>query len=236
MKKLLDFFKKEFTDDAVELRECLQLLSECIDGTVQNISKKAAASFGNRDFDKMQKYQQCVTEIDALQVKLESYMSLLDLDNADEYQEEVNEKSTSTTDKKINYADYAVDENTEHSLIEDFTHKRPAGFKLSGNRVIANDWKDICIKTCELLANQNSEIFRSFVDDEKMQGKRVEYFSKSSSGIRKPELIKSAKIYVTTNLSANGIRNIIQLMLRKYSIPTTEYKIYLKADYTKLHK
>lgn len=54
--------------------------------------------------------------------------------------------------------------------------------------------------------------------------------------MRKAELIQGTDIYVTTNLSANNIRNIIQKMLRKYGIPLSEYKIYLKADYTALHE
>jgi hypothetical protein len=203
-----------------------------MDGTIQNITKKATSSFSNRDFEKMSKYQQCVTEIDNLQVKLESYMSLLELDIDIE---DNPEKTTNYTDRKINYADYAVDSNTEYSLIEDFTHKRPAGFKLLGNRIEASDWKEIYVLTCQELAKKDYSIFKRFLDDKTMQGKKIAYFSTSATGMRNTAFISDAKIYITTNMSANGIRNIIQKMLKKYYLPLSEYKVYLKADYSAFH-
>lgn len=239
MKKTLDFFKKEFAHDAVELKECLQLLSECMDGTIQNISEKAASCFSNRDFEKMKSYQDCVTELDSLQVKLESYMALVDLDDApndyDNEEEIITEHAAEKDGRKINYADYAVDENTEYSLIDDFTHKRPAGFKLQNQRYVANDWKDVFVKTCSALAERNLFLFEGLVSDPTMQGKKVVYFAYSPAAMRKPELISGTKIYAHTNLSANQIRNIIQKMLRKFGISTSDYKMYLKADYTSLH-
>lgn len=42
-------------------------------------------------------------------------------------------------------------------------------------------------------------------------------------------------IYVEMNLSANGIRNLLIKMLNKYNIKLSDYKIYLKTDYSELH-
>ena len=53
--------------------------------------------------------------------------------------------------------------------------------------------------------------------------------------IRATREIKLANIYVETNLSANGIRNLLIKMLNKYNIKLSDYKIYLKADYSELH-
>lgn len=47
--------------------------------------------------------------------------------------------------------------------------------------------------------------------------------------------IKSVNIYVATNISTNGIRNLLIKMLNKYNIKISDYKIYLKADYSELH-
>ena len=69
-----------------------------------------------------------------------------------------------------------------------------------------------------------------------MNGKKVIYFSRVKlPTMRAVVEIKSANIYVTTNLSANGIRNLLIKMLNKYNIRLSDYKIYLKADYSELH-
>ena len=53
--------------------------------------------------------------------------------------------------------------------------------------------------------------------------------------MRSAREIKLANIYVETNLSANGIRNLLIKILNKYNIKLSDYKIYLKADYSELH-
>ncbi len=47
--------------------------------------------------------------------------------------------------------------------------------------------------------------------------------------------IEGTDIYVETNLSANGIRNLLIKVLKQYKIPMNSYKIYLRADYSELH-
>lgn len=235
MKKLLDFFKKEFPSDVVDINECLQLLNECIDGTVTDITQKASACFANRDFEKMEKYQQCVTEIDKLQIKLESYIALLDMDEPSNDAEEDKNILPDQFDRKVDYSEYTVDSTTEHSLIENLTHKRPAAFKLLGTKIEANDWKEVYTLTCEVLAKKDLELFKSFLTDKTMQGKKVAYFATTSTGMRNPAFISEAKVYVTTNMSANSIRDVIQKMLKKYGISLQEYILYFKADYSTLH-
>ncbi len=69
-----------------------------------------------------------------------------------------------------------------------------------------------------------------------MNGKKVIYFSRIKlPTMRAARKIESANIYVETNLSANGIRNLLIKMLSKYNIKLSDYKIYLKADYSELH-
>jgi len=236
MKKVLDFFKFEFPNDVIDIRDGIDLLCQCLDSAAQNIHEKAGKAFINRDAERITIMMDCVKRIDEMQIKLESYSALLDLDDTIEIA--VTEKrNTETNDRKIpNYADYIVDSTVPYSLMDDLTHKRPAAFSLRGTRIEAGDWKYIFVQTCETLATIDKDIFNKFVSDKNMQGRKVAYFSKDPTGMRKAEIIKGTGIYVTTNLSANSIRNIIQKMLRKYSIPLNEYKIYLKADYTALHE
>ncbi|MFR7936351.1 MAG: hypothetical protein ACLU4S_13320 [Clostridium perfringens] len=42
-------------------------------------------------------------------------------------------------------------------------------------------------------------------------------------------------IYIETNLSSNGIRNLIIKILGKYNIKINKVKIYFRADYAELH-
>ena len=135
-----------------------------------------------------------------------------------------------------NYNDYLVDTEVEHNLYEDLTHKRPCAFKIEGTRVEIKDWKGVLVQTINYLAKKDPNIVRSFVDDSKMNGKKVIYFSRVKlPTMRAVVEIKSVNIYVATNLSANGIRNLLIKMLNKYNIKLSDYKIYLKADYSELH-
>lgn len=101
---------------------------------------------------------------------------------------------------------------------------------------LAKDWKSALIETINYLAVKDEAIVRSFVDNPKMNGKKRLYFSK----VKLPTMIaarkiKKADIYIETNLSANGIRNLLIKILGKYNIGLSDYKIYLKANYSNLH-
>ena len=47
--------------------------------------------------------------------------------------------------------------------------------------------------------------------------------------------IQNLDLYVSTNQSANSIRNIIIHILRENKISVSAFKIYLRADYSELH-
>ena len=236
MKKLLGFFKIEFPNDVMDIRDGIELLCQCLDNTIQNINEKAATAFSERKFDQMESLTECVKQIDEMQIKLESYASLLDLD--EDIEEYISNPETSDSeDKRIpNYSEYIVDSDVAYSLIDDFTHKRPAAFSLLGERIEALEWKHIFLLTCEELVKINKDIFDGFVCDKTFQGRKIAYFVKDPIGIRRPEKIAGTDIYVTTNMSANSIRNVILKMLGKYSIKPNDYKIFMRADYTALHE
>ena len=128
-----------------------------------------------------------------------------------------------------------VDSAIEYSLYDDFTHKCPAGFSIQGTKIEARQWKDVLICTCEILANKDQDKFYGFSLDSSMQGKKVNYISKTQECIRKPVKLRKHEIYIETNLSANSIRNLIIKLLKKYDIKIADYKVYLRADYTDLH-
>jgi hypothetical protein len=88
---------------------------------------------------------------------------------------------------------------------------------------------------CDLLAEIDVTKFSDFINDPVMKGRKVSYFSRKYVD-RKNEKMKNIDIYVWTNLSANSIRNLIRKLLRKFDIKLTDYYVYLRADYTPLHK
>lgn len=73
----------------------------------------------------------------------------------------------------------------------------------------------------------------NFENIPKMNGKR-KYFSKEKNNIREPIEI-NGKIYIETNMSSNGIRNIIVKMLKNYGYGIKDYKVYFMADYTEIN-
>lgn len=72
------------------------------------------------------------------------------------------------------------------------------------------------MQTINYLAKKDPGIVRSFVDDSKMNGKKVIYFSKVKLlTMRAVVEIKSVNLYVANNISTNGIRNLLIKMLNK---------------------
>lgn len=50
MEKLIEFLRKEFPDDALEIQECIDLLNQCIDGSVESIKNSFSAAIDQRDY------------------------------------------------------------------------------------------------------------------------------------------------------------------------------------------
>lgn len=117
-----------------------------------------------------------------------------------------------------------------------FTHKRPFAFKIEGQKVMVNTWQEMLIKTVEILFKKDRAKMESFATDEEMNGRKMKYFSlQNKANMRKPVKISDVEFYVETNRSANSIRNSIIKMLQRYGLKITDFKIYLRADYSDLH-
>jgi len=144
---------------------------------------------------------------------------------------------TSSKEKQIpNYTQYLTDSNIQHTLYEDLTHKRHSAFKLKGEKYDAKDWKEMLLETCDILGEIDKEIIINFPKDPVMNGKKITYFAFKEEEIeRAPKKLKNLELYISTNHSANSIRNIVINILRAYKIPVAEYKVYFRADYSELH-
>lgn len=236
MEKLISFLKNEFPKDAFDIQECLDLLNQCIEGCVKNIKDAFNTAIDKRDYQRLTNLSEMLKSIDKVQGKLGEYSNLLQIDN--DIEEEIIQKENLKDESKElpSYDSLQVDQNMPYTLYDDYTYKKPAGFEVFGLRYDAKDWKEMFVKICEILAEKDPMTFKTFVNDKSMQGRKVSYFCKDQKDIRSPKHVKGTDIYIMTNMSANQIRNVIERMLRRYDIKINDFKIYLKADYTVMHK
>lgn len=232
--KLFEFLGKEVPGSVSEIRESLDLLAGSIDSAVGQVGIKVTKAFEDKDYDIVSELAKNSKELDEMSQKVQEV--IVNLDNIIEEREIKDIDEDLSVQDTPNYNDYIVDSDVEYNLYEDLTYKRPCAFKIEGNKIEAKDWKSTFIKTIDYLAKKDPIKVRSFVDIVKMNGKKVIYFSRVKlPTMRSARKIESADIYVETNLSANGIRNLLIKALNQYNIKLSDYKIYLKADYTELH-
>ncbi len=236
MEKLLKVIREELPEDALEIQECIELLNQSLSSCKQNLTDHLTyAATSKREYDKLEMLKEHLKMIDEFQDRLYTIFNTLQLE--EEVEEGIVEKEISDIeDSHIpDYEELRVDSNIPHNLYENFTYKRPAGFELFGRRYDTKDWKEVLCQTCEVLAAKNIDLFKSFISDKNMNGRKIAYFGYDPQVIREPMKITGTNIYVMTNMSANAIRNIIEKMLRKYKIKIDDYKIYFKADYSARH-
>ena len=175
---------------------------------------------------------------EALHQNAEKIISFLNDNDIEEPESEEIEPSDSTEDSfpnRINYGEYAVDESVPHDLFSSVTHKKPAAFRYKGRKYNVRTWSGMLLKICELLYEENEELFVSFASDSSMQGKRTPRFSTTKTALRRPAQVKNAGIFIETNLSANKIRKSVLAMLEKYGIASDAVQIYFSKDLTALH-
>lgn len=231
--ELLTFIGKLVPNAASDIKESLDLLSSSIGMCLEQLNGELGKSHASADYKrameiikKSEKIQEIDTQIQNIVVQLDDVLD----------GQEVVSDSGKIEREVPNYRDYYVDQNVEYSLYDDFTHKRPAAFKINETKESTKDWKEVLLKTLAIVAEKDIQTLNNFTTLPEMQGKKVPYFSKHpNSKMRKPLKIEGADIYVETNLSANGIRNLLIKVLKQYNIPMNSYKIYLRADYSDLH-
>lgn len=233
MKDWIDFLKNEFPNKAIDISESLQLLNETLSSTMEDINTKLNEAFAERDFQSMEKYSLIAKETHEYELKIGEIIDFIDMEELqiqDEIYEEIDKKAI------LNYDEYKVDHNVEHTLYDDFTHKRPYAFKINEYQLTKiKTWQDMLINTCEILIGLDEEKLLKFENNKAMNGKKKKYFSISPNQMRNPKMV-SNKIYVETNQSANSIRNLIIKLLKEYEIKISEYKVFFRADYTNITK
>lgn len=238
MKDLLSTIKKDFPERAIDISDSLELLKEMINTTMEDINIKMNEAFTNRDFEEFDKYSDLAKLANEYENKLEGLIEFLDIDYSEIDAASGIDDVDKTIEKDIpNYDEYRVDTTIEHSLNENFTHIRPYGFKFLTNEILeVKTWKEMLIKTSEILMGIDEEKFLGFENMPKMNGKKRKHFSRDENDISGEPRKIGDKIYIETNLSSNGVRNLIVKILKEYGYSIKDYKVYFAADYTDINR
>lgn len=229
---IIDYLKNNHIKDATEISDCLELLNIGLESALESVNTDMQSHMKAKNYVKLRELTDFSEEISKIQVIVESYASLFDVEPDEDniIDEDISEEQKSIP----NYTEYTVDTALPHSLYENFTNKKVTAFSLSGVRYEVKDWKDVLMKTCNLLASENSDVFYAFVNDPAMKGRKNSYFGLTPVA-KKNAKMDELNLYVWTNLSANHIRNLIRKLLKKFNMKIENYFVYLRADYTPLH-
>jgi hypothetical protein len=118
-----------------------------------------------------------------------------------------------------------------HRLDEDFTYKRPHGFILEGQGTTGvSTWQRMYELVLQRLYDRSSDRFRALSDDPAFTTNRGNpTFSTDPGKLRKALEVRKG-LFVESNLSANGIRDILRRVLTAFAISTDQMLIFLRQD------
>ncbi|WP_028983483.1 hypothetical protein [Sporolactobacillus terrae] len=230
--EVINYIKINHPEKAIDLLDSLDLVKSVIEDTLDSIQSSMNQSFAQRNFERVQLCLEIAKTTHPLINKIDKLLTELDIDGVDQEieRDENYEKRTVP-----NYEEYVVDNRVEHTLYENFTFKRPYGYRLNSKTrlVEVKTWHDMLLSVCEILFSIDRNIFLSLEKDKSMNGRKKKYFSMTAKGMREPRLI-AEKVYIETNLSGNSIRNLIIKLLKKYDKSVELFKVYFRADYTEI--
>lgn len=244
IEEILEFIQSEIPQGKRKTKEVIKCVYDFTSAAKKDIDYGVLELLEKQNYEKTQEYINMSRKVSDVLKYLEKLLEINSVEINDEMVEDKVEDESdivpydnciSASCKRINYEDFRVDESVPYDIMSDFCYKKPAAFSIDGEKYSARLWKSVLLKTCELLYEKNKKIFEEFPDDKFMQGKTRVYFSENEKLMSNPELIKGTKIFVETNLSANGIRDLIVRMLDQFRIPHAAYKIYLSKDLNPLH-
>jgi hypothetical protein len=236
LSNIINFIKQNFPKDAADVSDSLDLLNLALDGLLNSANIKVGELNKSKNYDKSMELIEFLRYVSELQTQINEFSTMINIESEMEDEELTEESDIVEEEKNIpNYAEYAIDSSIPHTLYEDFTHKKAVAFSINNKRYEAKDWKAVLLQTCDLLSEIDANKFYEFIDDPVMKGRKNSYFGNKFIE-KKNAKMKNIDIYVWTNLSANHIKNLLRKLLKKFGIKINDYYVYLRADYTPLHK
>jgi hypothetical protein len=124
-----------------------------------------------------------------------------------------------------------LDAREPHGLAEDFTYKRPYGYRLEDEaQSEVPTWRRLYELLCLHLARRDPERFARLPDEPAFTTRRG-----NPQFARDPALLRSAMplpggVQAEVNLSANHLRDQIRTLLQHFGIEPSALRIYLRQD------
>jgi hypothetical protein len=124
-----------------------------------------------------------------------------------------------------------LDREIPHSLDEDFTFKRPFGFVLSGRATTGvTTWQRMYELICLQLMARGEERFRSLTEHPDFISNRGNHAIATNPAELRKAMRLADDLFIESNLSANGIRDVILRLFACYNIPADSIQVYLRQD------
>lgn len=140
-------------------------------------------------------------------------------------------ESTATSREARNRVIAELDRREPHSLDEDFTYKRPYGYRLGEHAVTGTTtWRALYEDVLRHLRQVDESTFSSLPDRKEQISRRGNpHFSRSADDLRvATQLVDD--IYIEINLSAQMIVTMIQTVLPVFGLETKDMTVYLRED------
>lgn len=219
MKKIIDAVKTNLPESAIRIKEILHQLLNEVEFIMENLNDD-----GYLLDDLYNIHDELDSTIELISLKY-GQMNFINGINHIEIEDR----------NRPNYKELQVDNTIPHTLIENFTHIRPYGFKFYDDNLIeTKTWIELYIKACELFLIIDEKKFLSFENKTIMNGEVKDYFSKEKQNIDLPIKLLN-KVYISTKFDANGFRDMLMKIIKEYNFSIEEFKVYFKADYNPLH-
>lgn len=209
-------------EDLEAVRENLLALSDDI---WDNIDRQDLTSFDD-GVRFMRAYVEKMTAFDSLAAELSALIQQYTSVRLEESEQ------TGGSDRERNERIIAeLNREVPHSLDEDFTFKRPHGFVLDGQAATGiTTWQRLYELVCRQLIARDEGRFRSLIDQPEFVSNRGHHTVTADAGSLRKALAVGGDLHIEANLSANGIRDVIQRLLDAFEIPVDQMQIYLRQD------
>ena len=218
-----------------DLIAAIGLVSSELEYTKTAIDKNIQNAINQNDYNAVRELLEISEELYNQKIKIDGFIEEQSIEDTVET-EDVIESDEDQHNSGVDYDAYRVDETVSYDLFTPITFKRPEAFSFKESKYNVATWNGMLVKICGLLNQEDSNIFKEFVNDKSMQGKRKARFALEKNQLRKGIKVKGSDVYIETNLSANDIRKTILAMLDKFSISSDAVKLYLAKDLTALHE
>lgn len=220
MEKVVAYINEKHEGDADELKKAYQQLHRGLEQCVDSLKADGKRALENNEYDRVHEITGYLKILESIQAGYEHIEILLKSKAAEE-----NDIVREPVHEII-----SLDGMEPHILTESFTNKKPGAFSICGRNYKCEDWKDVFESACNYLYLENPDLFKSFLSDEEMQGKKIKHFGTESDNLRSARKVKGTDLYIMTNMSANAICQEIIKMLGKYGIPLENVKVYLRLE------